>query len=144
MELSIRDRFSFCLAPVNTREPEVMASLKRCVRRPWRSVESQHHEVLLLVDRMAESYARMGRVPLSALHAHRSVSQQPASAHAISALEVAYAALDVYVWLSRKFGPTDVFVDTEQAIRLRNECAAYQCHALCGRLNPLVVSGWLV
>ena len=27
--LSIRDRFAFCLAPVNVREPEVVAALKR-------------------------------------------------------------------------------------------------------------------
>jgi len=95
--LNLRDRYTFCIAPVDTKQAELMAFLRFFAR------QYQHRkEVKLGMDILSE------RVPVTPLE--------------LKHLEEVHAVLDVYLWLGLRFGE-DVFVEMDEAEEAAVRCS---------------------
>lgn len=95
--LNLKDRFTFCIAPVDTKQAELMSYLRFFAR------QYQHKkEVKLGVDVFGE------KVPVTPLE--------------LKHLEEIHAVVDVYLWLGLRFGE-DIFVEIKDAEEAAERCS---------------------
>jgi hypothetical protein len=98
--LDIRDRWSFCMAPVQTDNRDHMLALKDYA--------------------IGYAYEQRCRLPRwQQLAVNR--AKVPSSPEELAVLENVYGLLDIYSWLGNKFGD-EVFVDLSDIAGLRTRC----------------------
>lgn len=100
--LDIRDRWAFCMAPVQTDNRDHMLALKDYA--------------------VGYTYEQRCRLPRWQ-HLAVAKAQVPTSPEELAVLESVYGLLDIYQWLGNKFG-SDVFVDLKDISGLRARCCA--------------------
>ncbi|GAB5035020.1 atp-dependent rna helicase mitochondrial-like [Nannochloropsis oceanica] len=95
--LNFKDRFTFCIAPVDTKQAELMSYLRFFAR------QYQHKkEVKLGVN------VHWEKVPVTPLE--------------LKHLEEIHAVVDVYLWLGLRFGE-DIFIEIEDAEEAAERCS---------------------
>jgi len=95
--LKFKDRYTFCIAPVDTKQAELMSYLRFFAR------QYQHKkEVKLGVDVFGE------KVPVTPLE--------------LKHLEEVHAVVDVYLWLGLRFGE-DIFIERQDAEEAAERCS---------------------
>jgi hypothetical protein len=98
--LDIRDRWSFCMAPVQTDNRDHMLALKDYA--------------------IGYTYEQRCRLPRwQQLAVNR--AKVPSSPEELAVLENVYGLLDIYSWLGNKFGD-EIFVDLSDIAGLRTRC----------------------
>jgi ATP-dependent RNA helicase SUPV3L1/SUV3 len=108
IDLTIADRLDFCIAPVDTSDTRIAGAFFA----------------------YAKAYANAAPVRVG-VRAPRGIV--PRSDREISVLEGTHAILDVYLWLSQKFGEA-AFVERDHAQRARNAVGELISEGLAGRL----------
>jgi hypothetical protein len=95
--LKLKDRYTFCIAPVDTKQAELMSYLRFFAR------QYQHKkEVKLGVDVFGEE------IPMTPLE--------------LKHLEEVHAVVDVYLWLGLRFGE-EIFVELKDAEEAAERCS---------------------
>ena len=95
--LKLKDRYTFCIAPVDTKQAELMSYLRFFAR------QYQHKkEVKLGVDVFGE------KIPVTPLE--------------LKHLEEVHAVVDVYLWLGLRFGE-DIFIELKDAEEAAERCS---------------------
>lgn len=95
--LNLQDRYTFCIAPVDTKQTELMAYLRYFAQQFYRD-----KVVRMGVDILSE---KIPSTPLELKH-----------------LEEVHAVIDVYLWLGIRFGE-DIFVELQDAAAAAVTCS---------------------